>query len=297
MGWLDRMNRMLDYIEANLSGEIDTEEIGRIACCSAATAQRMFSYVAELPLSEYVRRRRLTQAAFELQNSGIKVVDMALRYGYESPEAFARAFQAIHGVTPTSARRGGVMLKAYPRLSFLLTLKGVVPMNYRIETKEGFQVYGIEGIFTTENGRNLTDIPAFWLKCRDDGSLSRLDATSGGKGLTDDMCAVNAICDYEEREGANFPYMLCAFAASGRDSTGYKVVDIPASTWAIFKSDRLPVSEIEKTSDLIQDLIKRVYTDWLPTAAYDKVDGCELEIYYSDGKEFWTETWIRVVPK
>lgn len=297
MGWLDRMNRMLDYIEANLSGEIDAEEIGRIACCSTATAQRMFSYVAELPLSEYVRRRRLTQAAFELQNSGIKVVDLALRYGYESPEAFARAFQAIHGVTPTSARRGGVMLKAYPRLSFLLTLKGVVPMNYRIETKEGFQVYGIEGIFTTENGKNLTDIPDFWTKCRDDGSLGRLDASSGGKGLTGEMCAVNAICDYEEREGANFPYMLCAFAAPGRDSTGYKVVDVPASTWAIFKSERLPAGELEKTSDLIQDLIKRVYTDWLPTAAYDKVDGCELELYYNDGKEFWTETWIRVVPK
>jgi AraC family transcriptional regulator len=113
MDWLDRMNNAMEYVETHLTEAIDYDQMARIACCSTYHFQRMFSFITSVPLSEYIRRRRLTLAAFELQNSGVKVIDMALKYGYESPEAFSRAFKKMHGVMPRSARDKGVSLKAY----------------------------------------------------------------------------------------------------------------------------------------------------------------------------------------
>ena len=114
MDWLNNWNQALDYLERNLEGEIDLKELGRLAGCSAYHFQRMFSHLAGVPLGEYIRRRRMTRAAADLQ-SGEKVLDTALRYGYESPTAFNRAFQAVHGIPPSQVRRGGA-LKAYPRI-------------------------------------------------------------------------------------------------------------------------------------------------------------------------------------
>lgn len=123
MDWLERMNDAISYIENNLTTEIKYEELSRIVCCSIYHFQKMFSFLTGVPLSEYIRRRRLTQAAYELSNSNIKVIDLALKYGYESPDSFTRAFQNMHGVTPTKARKMGIVLKAYPRMSFHISIK------------------------------------------------------------------------------------------------------------------------------------------------------------------------------
>lgn len=139
MDWLERMNRAMDYIESNLAGEIELSEIARRACCSSHQFQRMFSFITNVTLAEYIRRRKLTLAALELQNSAARVIDIAMKYGYESPISLARAFQSLHGVTPAIARQDGIALKAYPCLSFLITIKGVEAMNYRMETKESFE--------------------------------------------------------------------------------------------------------------------------------------------------------------
>ncbi|MGI6705797.1 MAG: helix-turn-helix transcriptional regulator [Clostridia bacterium] len=138
MEWLERVNGAIDYIEDNLAGHIDYKTAAQIACCSTYQFQRMFSFITDVSLSEYIRRRRLTLAAFELQHSNMKVVDVAFKYGYDSPEAFTRAFQNLHGVTPSSARDEGVKLKAYPRISFQMSIKGDVEMNYRIEKNNPF---------------------------------------------------------------------------------------------------------------------------------------------------------------
>lgn len=152
MEWLNKMNNAINYIENHLEDKMDYEKIARSACCSVYHFQRMFSFITNIPLSEYVRRRKMTLAAFELQNSDIKIIDLALKYGYESPEAFTRAFQTVHGITPTSARRDGANLKAYPRISFQMSMKGDSEMNYKIVQKEAFQVYGVEEIFDTKDG-------------------------------------------------------------------------------------------------------------------------------------------------
>ena len=140
---LRTMNAALAYIESRLMDEIDMNEAARIACCSEYHFTRMFSFLAGIPLSEYVRKRRLTLAAFEIQEHGAKVINVALKYGYNSPDAFTRAFQNLHGITPSDARSYGHSLKAYPPMTFQLTVKGGKEMKYRIMEKDAFQVVGI----------------------------------------------------------------------------------------------------------------------------------------------------------
>ena len=295
MDWLNRMNNALDYIEENLAGEIDKHNIAKLACCSEFHFYRLFSLISGISLGEYIRHRRLTKAAFELQNSKIKIIDLALKYGYESPEAFTRAFQKLHGVTPTLARNEGISLKAYPRLTFHISIKGDVAMDYRIESKDGFTVYGIEEVFTSENGDNFKEIPMFWEQVIADGRYDRLSESINNE-QSEGVCPVNAICDYRRMEGNLFPYMLFAFRQENSNTNGYTVVDVPAAKWAIFKSKEY---SLEETSAVIQDLIKRVYTEWLPTANYQKLDGYELEMYYKNLKsnKHYCETWIRVIEK
>ena len=289
MSWYERMNEAIDYIEENLDGQIDFERISKIMCQSVVNFQRTFSIVTDITVNEYIRRRRMTLAAFEMQNSKVKVIDIALKYGYESPEAFTRAFKEIHGISPTAARKEGIPLKSYPRLTFLLSVKGDVAMDYRIESKEAFKVYGIERIFTTDGGKHLESIPNFWLETIKDGQLEKLAKSANGTSN------VHSICQYRETGGNSFPYMLFAYLTNESETEGYVEVEVPSATWAIF---RTPIHTEEETSNELQRLIKRVYTDWLPTANYEKVDGYELELYFrTDDGKCYCETWMRVMPK
>lgn len=283
------MNRAMDYIENNLCEKTNYEKIAQIACSSVYHFQRMFTFMTDLTLSEYVRRRKMTMAAFELQNSDIRIIDLALNYGYESPEAFARAFQSLHGITPTAARGQGANIKAFPRISFQVSVKGVEEMNYKIVEKEEFQVYGVEEIFDTKNDENLNEIPEFWLKNIKNGECEKLAKSSGC------MSMVNSVCGYRETGGTTFPYMLCVMKTPLSSTEGYTVVDVPKATWAIFVNE--PHS-IEDTSNEVQKLASRVYTEWLPTAAYELIQGYEFEIYYSQHQgKYYEELWFRVIPK
>ena len=133
MDLLKNMNGAIKYIEENLTCEIDFTEVARLAFCSEYHFKRMFSFLAGVSLSEYIRRRRLTCAAFELRGSHVKIIDMAIKYGYNSPDSFARAFQQLHGITPSEARNNGHSLKAFPPMTFQLSIKGGSEMNYRME--------------------------------------------------------------------------------------------------------------------------------------------------------------------
>lgn len=161
MEWLERMNKALQYMEDNISSDISFEEAARIACCSSYHFQRMFSFITGVTLAEYIRHRRLTMAALELQNGSEKIIDLALKYGYESPDAFTRAFQKLHGVTPSVAREPGVKLKAYPRISFQISVKGDKDMDYRIVDKPAFKVIGKGIRVSTKDGENIKQIPEF----------------------------------------------------------------------------------------------------------------------------------------
>jgi AraC family transcriptional regulator len=144
MDLLKNMNIALQHIEENLTHDIDFKEVARLAFCSEYHFKRMFSFLSGITLSEYIRRRRLTLAAFELNNSKYRIIDIAIKYGYSSPDSFTRAFQSLHGVTPSEARNSGQSLKAYPRMTFQLSIKGGNEMNYRIEEKDAFNIVGIK---------------------------------------------------------------------------------------------------------------------------------------------------------
>jgi AraC family transcriptional regulator len=263
----------------------------------------MFSFITDVSLSEYIRRRRLTLAALELQNSNIKVIDLAIKFGYDSPVSFSRAFQQLHGVTPTEARSDGVTLKAYPRMSFQISIKGEKEMDYRIETKEAFQVFGIEEVFNAEvgihgtgNDANLRKPSDLWDDCHANGTYEKLFADAGDLPafVGNDLCKVHAVCDYKETEKGTFPYMLCAFRSPNSKVEGYAMADIPAHTWAIFPSEKCPWS---KFGEVIGSLYKRIFSEWLPTSSYEQVGSLDMEIYGGDEDTAYVEIWLAVKKK
>jgi len=297
MDWLIRMNSALDYVEKNLSREIDHEELAQITCCSSYNFFRVFSFMANMSLSEYIRRRRLTLAALELQNSSTRVLDIALKYGYDSPVSFARAFQALHGITPTEARVDGATLKAYPRISFQLSVKGDKEMDYRIETKEAFQVFGFEGVFNTDESGAEPKTPAdLWARCHSEGSVERLAEDAGDLPafIKQDLDKVHGICGYKDTGVDSFPYMVGAFRSRSSNTHGYDVADIPAQTWAIFPSEKFKWDDFD---EIIESLYKRVFTEWLPTSEYEQVNSLDMELYGGDGELGYFELWFAVKKK
>lgn len=295
MEWLERMNLALDYVEENLNGEIELSEVASRACCSSYQFQRMFSFITDVTLAEYIRRRRLTLAALELQHGkNVKVIDVALKFGYESPVSFARAFHALHGITPAMARQDGIALKAYPRLSFLITIKGAEAMNYRIETKDSFAVFGIEGVFRTDGNGEVPQTPAkLWEQSIANGDVKRLEAHAGDLPpfISHELNFVHAVCSYRKTELDTFPYMICAFRGEASVIEGYTLVTIPAHTWAIFPSEPHPW---DKFDDTIETLYRRFYTEWLPTSGYEQVDGAEFEMYGTKDNLNYIELWFAV---
>lgn len=296
MDWLDRMNGAISHIEENLTGDIDYEIVARIACCSVYHFQRMFSFITGVTLSEYVRRRRLTMAAFELQNSDVKVIDLAMKYGYDSPNSFTRAFQALHGVTPSSARDKGVRLKAFPRMSFFISIKGDAEMDYKIVEKGAFKVFGVEKVISMTNGANFKMIPEFWTECRQNGTLERLMGIPVPENKNG-LCKLNSVMCYRDTGKDTFPYMVGIVDLEGTAVTpeNLAAVNIGPNTWAIFRSEE---HGMEDATEKIQKLWGRIFPEWFPTSDYEHADGPELELtYYIAENKCYTEVWIPVVKK
>ena len=140
MDWLKGMNEVVEYIEDNLTEDIQMESLAKIVYCSVYEFSRIFSFMASMSVSDYIRYRRLSQAVFDIQNGSESIVDIALKYCYESQSAFTRAFKELHRQTPAVARRTGISLKTYPKIIFKLIIKGVTVMDFRIEEKESFKI-------------------------------------------------------------------------------------------------------------------------------------------------------------
>ena len=174
MDWITGIQRALDYTEAHLTEEIDYEEVAKQACSSSFHFQRMFGMLLGLTLGDYIRMRRLTLAACDLQQTGGKVIDIAMKYGYDTPESFSRAFARFHHISPTEARHGG-SVKSFSRLSVKLILTGGNTMDYRIEKRDAFKVVCKKKQVTQPQGDTATaDISAFWDACSRDGTLEAI---------------------------------------------------------------------------------------------------------------------------
>jgi len=294
MDLLTQLNRAMDYVEEHICDDIELADASSVTAYSAYHFGRMFYYIAEMSLSEYIRKRKLSLAAMDLQGGRDKVIDLAVKYGYDSADSFTRAFVNQHGVTPTIARNHGVALKIFPPISFQIKIKGVQEMNWRIEKKETFEVFGIERIFSNDE---TNKVPGFWDECHQNGSYEKLFDDAGGvrlpKGEHRGVCVVNAVCGYCEPGENKFPYMICAFKKDGCKTEGYKVAQIPAATWAVFRSD-----DSDNIGVHIPQLFNRAYSEWLPSSGYDKAVGPDMEIYgVADSGKYFEEVWIPVVKK
>lgn len=291
MEWLERMNKALQYMEDNMSSEISLEEAARIALCSSYHFQRLFSFITEVTLAEYIRHRRLTMAALELQNGNEKIIDLALKYGYESPDAFTRAFQKLHGITPSAAREPGVKLKAYPRISFHISVKGDKDMDYRIVDKPAFKVVGKGIRVSSKDGENNKLIPDFWWECYQSGFSAKLEKMADKNAVTGE-CKVG-VCMETGPDPDEFTYFVGVEKMKSSAPDGFDEKDIPAATWAIFES-------VGPMPDAIQNLNKRIYSEWFPATGYERAGEFDMEVYPpgdADDGNYRCEVWIPVVRK
>lgn len=282
MDYLNRINRALDYIEMNLTSEIEMQQISKLAVCSEYYFQRIFAFMTGISLADYIRRRRLTLAAFDLQQSSEKIIDIALKYGYESPDAFTRAFSAQHGITPSAARKTGKRLKAYPRLSFHITIEGAVEMNYRIEKRDAFTMVGMTKTFTSPQESGEVK-PAFWNELLADGTWDKLTR------LVDrDFPGVHGFIKVIDAETVDYSI---ACVSSADPPLGMEQLIIPSATWAVFELTGPPNSAMEEGW-------RRILTEWLPTSGYRFLETGELECFPSNGdrlaEDFPSEIWIPI---
>ncbi|WP_088035207.1 AraC family transcriptional regulator [Evansella clarkii] len=288
MDLLKNMNRAIDYIEENLTGDIDFKEVARLAYCSEYHFKRMFSFLAGIPLSEYIRRRRLTRAAFELKNSSLKIIDIALMYGYSSPDSFTRAFQSLHGITPSEARNSGNSLKAYPKMTFHLSIKGGSEMNYRIVDKEAFNIIGLKKrvpiVFEGEN----PEITKMWKTLTPD-SINQLEdlSTVEPKGLI--QASTNFSEGRMEEKGTLDHYIGVATTKETKED--FSALHVPAYTWAVFTSSGpFPAA--------LQETWGRIYSEWFPSSDYEQSRGPEILAIKSNdlsSAAVESEIWIPVL--
>ena len=278
MDWLENWNKALDELERSLDGEIRLEELGRLAGCSPYHFQRMFSYLAGVPLKEYVRRRRMTRAAADLR-AGEKVLNVALRYGYDSPTAFNRAFQAVHGVAPSLAKQDGVKLKAFPRIRFKFVLKGDAEMEYQIVRKEAFRIVGFRTPLPMDTEESFQVVPRFWAEAGQ-GVWALLPLMDPG---TPGVLGVST-CHHGEET-----YYYIAVASAAPVPPGMYEWTVPAAEWAIFSGQgRQPIA--------IQELQKRIVTEWLPGSGYEWAQAPDIEVYLSapGEEESRFQVWLPV---
>ncbi len=281
MEWVQGMNKAVNYIEEHILEEPDLNQLGRLAGCSAHHFQRIFTYIGGITLTEYLRKRRMSLAAVDLKDENTKVIDVALKYGYDSPTAFSRAFQMIHGIPPSMVRETGASLKAFPPLVFQLTVRGTQEMNYRIEKKDEIRVIGKKFPLKTTLEENFQITPKFWAECAKDGTIEKLAAL-----MDTPIYGLMGISTCNEKDEWEYYVAVATTKAAG----DFEEMVVPKSTWAVFYQEG-PVIKM-------QELETRIVTEWLPASGYEYAKAPEIELYLNpDLAQTQYEIWLPIVRK
>ena len=256
MNWIDNMNGVLEYIEENITGDIDYDAIERMMACPKTVFQQTFTRISGITISEYVRRRKLTLAAYELQNTDMKVIEVAFKYGYTSADSFRVAFRRVHSVNPGEARHSDVKLKFYSQIQFEARIKGIQEMEYKLVERGTFRVTGIRA--TTPFGGGT------WTIVKSDGSLDRLIFESG-KSETLGLC-------FGFDEQGNNDYM-CGVEWDSPGETGYDTYTYPRLKWLVF------LAEGRLTDNILCNTWERIKKEFLPNSKFRKTDLPTIERY------------------
>ncbi|MEU1948131.1 AraC family transcriptional regulator [Streptomyces sp. NPDC020125] len=282
---LERLNEALEHIESHLDQRIETAELARIAVTSEYHFRRLFSALAGIPLSEYIRRRRLTIAGAEVLAGERTLLEIAVRYGYGSGEAFARAFRAMHGVGPGDARRAGAVLRSQPRMSFRLIVEGSSSMRYRVVEKERFHVVG-KKVRVPLVHEGVNPGIAEFIRGIGEETIGRIAALSdqepaGILGVSDNL-------DPSRAEGTELDYYHAVVTGAAAPEDLDDLV-VPAGTWAVFEnSGPFPRA--------LQYLWRDVFTQWFPSNPYQSRPGPEIlrTRLSQDAARADAELWIPV---
>lgn len=290
MDSLISMNNAMAYMEEHLTEDIDYGKVSQMAQCSEYHFKRMFSFLAGVSLSEYIRRRRLTLAALDLKDKNVRIIDAAFKYGYNSADAFSRAFYLMHGVLPSAARNENAQLKAYPRMTFQLSIKGGCEMNYRIIEKEPFRLVGfMKRVPVIFEGVNPEILKMTELLTPE--SVGKLKAISNIEPAGIISASANFTDGRMEGKGEVDHYI--GVATSNDQVEGFEVLEIDSGTWAVFES-------IGPFPETLQNVWGRIYSEWFPTSGYEASEGPEIlwnESPDTLNPNYRSEIWIPVRKK
>ena len=280
MDWVQGVKNAIRYIEDNITEDLSYDEIAGRAYVSSFYFQRAFSILCGVTLGEYIRNRRLTLAGMELLSGEVKIIDAAVKYGYDSPDSFAKAFTRFHGISPSSAKKEGANLKSVTPLKIIFKLEGGNTMDYRLEAKDSFTVIGTAREFNGDT--SYVEIPKFWDEHFSSGGGEYVNGQYGICFDSDSSCGL-------------FNYMIADCAeGKGEIPDRYKKMDIPAKTWAVF-----PVKGALPTA--LQQLNTKIWGEWLPNCNEYEMDGdfC-IEMYTcgdTKSADYYSEIWIPVKKK
>ncbi len=282
---LERLNQAMEHIESHLDQPVDVARLAHIALTSEYHFRRLFSALAGIPLSEYIRRRRLTVAGAEVLAGERTLLEVAVRYGYSSGEAFARAFRAMHGVGPGEARRSGAALQSQPRMSFRLVVEGSSSMRYRIVDKDEFRVVGRKARVPLVH-EGVNPVIAEFIRAIGPETLRQMAALSDQ--APEGIVGVSDRLDPSREEGTELDYYHGVVTRTEAPD-GMDVLPVPAGMWAVFESSG-PFPQA------LQYLWRDVFTQWFPSNPYQSRPGPEiLRVNLSqDGKQADAELWIPV---
>ena len=289
MDWITGIQKALDYIESHLTEDINYEKVAAESFSSNYHFQRIFSILCGYTLGEYIRFRRLSIAGAELASGKEKVIDIALKYGYDSPDSFAKAFQKFHGVAPSKARENGNTLKSFSRLSIKISLEGGSTMNYRLEEKEAFYVLEKVESHSLENGQNQTSIPAFWSRCYADNTMDTLLNSASDERYIFGICY-----NGESKDSKTFDYSIATKCTQATIApAGFRKTCIPKRTWLIFDC-------IGAMPNAIQDAWRKIVSEFFPTSEYQPTYEMDIEAYTQgdmDAPDYRSEIWVPIKTK
>lgn len=273
---LNGIQNALSYMEANLTEELKIEEIAAQAYMSGFYFQRIFSALCGMGVGEYIRCRRLTLAGEELLSTETRVIDIAAKYGYDSPDSFNRAFQRFHGISPSAARKNGASLRAFAPLKIKVTLEGGNMLEYKIVEKQQFTVVGLARMFHPDTSYQA--IPEFW------SEVMAMEKTP--------VCGKYGICLDQNAADRTFEYLIADDYIPWKEiPDGCVTRVIPASTWAVFPC-RGPLPQT------LQDVNTRMWSEWLPSCkSYRLGASLNIEMYAPptpDPKDTYCEIWLPV---
>lgn len=285
MALVESLQKAIDYMEDHLLDNITIEDIAKQANISPSHFQRIFMILTDISVGEYLRRRRLTLAAQELSSTNSKIIDIAFKYGYDTPESFSKAFRKQHGVTPSEARKGIGKLQSYNRLTIQVNLKGAEPMKYRIVERDAFQVVGVKREFPCgAEDAGILGIPEFWSEANENGTVNKLIQLNSGqiKGLLGLIENFN-----EEKNTVNY---WIAAEHSGEVPDEFSSLELPASKWVVFEV-RGPIP-----SAMINTW-KQIYSEWFPSNRYEQAEIAPFEAYIDSdlySPNSYNEIWVAI---